>query len=107
MFDKEIKSLNKGNHDLLRLFENLEETKPNVYNNLVKQYQNRMERKLVDDLEECKDIFKDGRYPYEKSSEQVSEGKSKKEKGDKVLENFNKIYHLAKFLYTDAKPYEN
>ena len=107
MFDKEIKSLNKGNHDLLRLFENLEKTKPRVYNNLLEQYQKHLKRELLDDLEECKDIFKDGRYPYEKSSEQVSEGKSKKEKGDKVLENFNKIYHLAKFLYTDAKPYEN
>ena len=107
MLGKEIESLNKGNHDLLRLFENLKKTKPDVYNNLLEQYQKHVERKLLDDLEECKDIFKDGRYPYEKSSEQVSEGKSKKEKGDKVLENFNKIYDLAKFLYEDANPYGN
>ena len=107
MYDKDIKSLNQGSHDLLRLFENLEKAKPRIYNNLLEQYQKHVERKLLDDLEECKDIFKDGRYPYEKSSEQVSEGKSKKEKGDKVLENFNKIYYLAKFLYEDANPYGN
>ena len=59
MLGKEIESLNKGNHDLLRLFENLEKTKPRVYNNLLEQYQKHLKRELLDDLKECKDIVKE------------------------------------------------
>ncbi|MFL0428636.1 hypothetical protein ACH0AB_10720 [Moraxella sp. 179-F 1C4 NHS] len=108
MLGKEIESLNKGNHDLLRLFENLEKTKPRVYNNLLEQYQKHLKRELLDDLKECKDIFKDGRYPYETLSNEAFEGVCNKQKKEKiVIANFNEIYYLAKFLYTDAKPYEN
>lgn len=108
MLGKEIESLNKGNHDLLRLFENLEKTKPRVYNNLLEQYQKHLKRELLDDLKECKDIFKDGRYPYETLSNEAFEGVCNKQKKEKiVIANFNEIYNLAKFLYTDAKPYEN
>ncbi len=108
MRGNEIEALNKGNHDLLRLFENLEKTKPRVYNNLLEQYQKHLKRELLDDLKECKDIFKDGRYPYETSSNEAFEGVCNKQKKEKiVIANFNEIYKLAKFLYTDAKPYEN
>lgn len=104
---KKIVTLNKGNHDLLKLFQKLEEVKPDVYENLIQQYQNHTKKDLLADLKKCKDAFKDDRYPYENMLKQVSEGVSNNQKIVRVRKNFNDIYYLAEFLYEFANPYKN